>query len=127
MQTPHEHVLSRREREIMDVVYRLGEATAREVARRMHDDVGYDSIRVTLSILHGKGHLSRRQDGRRYVYSPAVPVDDASRSAVGRIVRTFFGGSPSKAILAMIDMSSDKLSQEELDEIAAMIEREKQS
>ena len=127
MKKPPHSDLSRREREIMDIVYRLREAGAAEVASRMHDDPGYDSVRVTLGILEKKGHLKHRLDGRRYVYSPTVPHSQATRSAMRGVVQTFFRGSPSKAILTLLDMSSTKLSQEELDEIAGWIEKERQS
>lgn len=119
--------LSRREREIMDIVYRLGEARVSDVVNRMEDDPGYDSVRVTLGILAKKGHLRHRREGRRYVYSPTVPRDQASRSAVRNLLRTFFGGSPSRAILTMLDESSTHLSREELTEIAAWLEKDKKS
>ena len=73
MEDPLHTTLSRREREIMDIVYQLGEAGVAEVASRMRDDPGYDSVRVTLGILEKKGHVTHRQDGRRYLYSPTVP------------------------------------------------------
>jgi predicted transcriptional regulator len=117
--------LSRREREIMDIVFRLGEAGVADVLQHMHDDPGYDSVRVTLGILKRKGHLKSQREGRRYLYSPTVTRDTATKSALGNLVQTFFEGSPSKAILTLIDMSSDRLSEEELGEIAAMIEKGK--
>jgi predicted transcriptional regulator len=127
MKKPPPKYLSKREREIMDIVYRLGEAGASDVSRRMEDDPGYDSVRVTLGILAKKGHLTYRRENRRHIYSPTVPREKASRSAVQGLVRTFFEGSPSKAILAMLDESSARLSDEDLDEIAAWLEREKKS
>jgi predicted transcriptional regulator len=124
--SPHAK-LSRRERQIMDIVYKLGETSVSDVQERIEDDPGYDSIRVTLSILAKKGHLTHRRDGRRYIYSPTVSRKRASRSAARSLIETFFGGSPSEAILTMLDVSSAKLSEKELDEIAALIEREKES
>ncbi len=118
--------LSRREREIMDIVYRLGEAGAHEVAAQMKDDAGYDTVRVTLGILEKKGHLKHRKDGRRNIYAPTVPRERATKTAVHNLTRTFFGGSPTKAILTMLDLSSRKLSEAELDEIAEWIEQERQ-
>lgn len=118
--------LSRRESEIMDVVYRLGEATVADVAGLMGDDPSYDTVRVTLGILVRKGHLRHRREGRRYVYSPTVSHERATRSALQGVVRTFFGGSPSKAILTMLDASAEQLTQEELEQIAKMIEQERQ-
>ena len=125
MERPDAADLSRREREIMDIVYRLGEAGASEVCARMRDDPGYDSVRVTLGILERKGHLKHRQDGRRYVYSPTVPHQKATRSAMRNLLQTFFRGSPSKAVLSLLDMSSERLSRSELDEIAEWIENER--
>ncbi len=117
--------LSRREREIMEILYRLGEASAADVVGRMDPDPGYDSVRVTLGILEKKGHVKHRQDGRRYVYTPEVPHETASRSAIRNVLHTFFRGSPSRAILALLGMS--RLSREELDVIAKWIEEERKS
>ncbi len=117
--------LSRREREIMEILYRLGEASAADVVGRMDPDPGYDSVRVTLGILEKKGHVKHRQEGRRYVYTPTVPHETASRSAIRNVLHTFFRGSPTRAILALLGMS--RLSREELDTIAKWIEEERKS
>ncbi len=117
--------LSRREREIMEILYRLGEASAADVVGRMDPDPGYDSVRVTLGILEKKGHVKHRQEGRRYIYTPTVPHETASRSAIRNVLQTFFRGSPSRAILALLGMS--RLSREELDVIAKWIEEERKS
>lgn len=117
--------LSRREREIMNVLYKLGEASVSEVVDRIPDEPGYDTIRVTLGILTRKGFLKRRKQDRRYIYKPIVPREKASRTAVSNLLETFFAGSPSKAVLAMLDESSAKISKKELDEIAAWVERER--
>ena len=109
----------------MDIIYRLGEAGANEVTRQMKDDAGHDTVRVTLGILERKGHLKHRKDGRRNMYSPTVPRERATKTAVQNLTRTFFKGSPSKAILTMLDLSSSKLSEDELDEIAAWIQQER--
>jgi BlaI family penicillinase repressor len=122
--TPHTR-LSRREREIMEIVYRLGEASVADVVGRIEHDPGYDSVRVTLGILERKGHLKHRREGRHYVYTPTVPHETASRTAVRNVLHTFFRGSPSRAILALLGMS--RLSREELDEIAEWIEEERKS
>ena len=116
----HTH-LSRRESQIMDAVYRLGEASVADVACRLPDAPAYNAVRVTLGILEKKGYLTHRQDGPRYLYAPAVPADKAKLSALQHLMQTFFSGSPSSAILTLLDMSSAKLSEEELDEIAARI------
>jgi len=127
MKKPPYSSLSRREREIMDIVYELGEAAVSDIVPRMSDEPSYNSIRVTLGILTKKGHLKHYTDGRRYIYAPTVPREKASRSAAGNLVKTFFGGSPSRAILTMLDMSSSRLTESELEEIARMIEKEKKS
>ena len=127
MDKPLHSELSRREREIMDIVFQLGEAGVAEVSGRMGDDPGYDSVRVTLGILEKKGHVTHRPDGRRYVYRPTVPHAKATKTALRKVLKTFFGGSPSKAILTLLDMSAARLSQEELDEIANWIDEEKAS
>jgi predicted transcriptional regulator len=106
----------------MDVVYRLGEASAADVAHRLPDAPGYHTIRVTMGILERKRCLTHRTDGARYIYRPTLPLDKAKRTALDHTVRTFFRSSPGSAILTLLDMSARKLSREELDEIAAWIE-----
>jgi predicted transcriptional regulator len=115
--------LSRRERQIMDVVYRLGEAGAAEVARALPDHPAYNTVRVTLGILERKGFLKHRQDGPRYVYAPTIARERAQQSAMKHVLKTFFEGSPSAAILALLDGSSAKLSQQDLDDIARAIDQ----
>jgi predicted transcriptional regulator len=117
--------LSRREREIINIVYELGEANVSDVCGRMEDDPGYDSVRITLGILTKKGHLTYRRENRKYIYMPTVPHKRASRSAAKNMMRTFFDDSPKRAIMAMIDMSSSKMTREELDEIASYVEKER--
>ena len=117
--------LSRREREIMDIVYELGEANVSDVCGRMEDDPGYDSVRITLGILAKKGYLAHRRENRKYIYTPVVPRKRASQSAAKNLMRTFFNDSPKKAIMAMIDMSSSAMTLEELNEIASYIEEER--
>jgi predicted transcriptional regulator len=113
---------SRREREIMDAVYNLEEASAADVARHLRDEDGYDSIRVILGILEKKGYLQHRREGKRHIYLPTVSREKATQSALSHVMKTFFQGSPSSAILALLDMSSSNLSQDELEEIASKIE-----
>lgn len=119
--------LSRRERQIMDVIYQLGQAAAPDVCRQMIDDPGYDSVRVTLGILEKKGHVKHKKDGKRNIYYPTVPQEHATRNAVRNLTKTFFKGSPSRAIVSMLDMSSTRLTEEDLDEIAEWIENERKS
>jgi predicted transcriptional regulator len=117
--------LSRREREIMNIIYKLGEAAVSDVVDRIPDEPGYDTIRVTLGILTKKGYLKRYKLDRRYIYVPTVPREKASRSAVTNLLDTFFAGSSSRAVLAMLDESSTRISKQDLDRIAAWIERER--
>lgn len=123
MTDPLHDRFSRRERQIMDAVYALGEATAAEVVERLGEPAAYDSVRVTLGILEKKGFLDHRQDGPRHVYFPTVPAEEAQQSAMSHLLSTFFGGSPSRAILAFLDMTESRLSKEELDEISEWIEK----
>jgi predicted transcriptional regulator len=118
--------LSRREREIMNIVYEIGEANVSDVCERMEDDPGYDSVRITLGILTRKGFLTHRRENRKYIYMPTVPHKRASRSAAKNMLRTFFNDSPKQAIMAMIDMSSSKMTKKELDEIASFIQKERE-
>jgi BlaI family penicillinase repressor len=114
--------LSRRERQIMDVIYARGSATVREVMDSMPAPPGYSAVRAMLRILEEKGHLEHRQDGPRYVYRPVVPREEARESALRRLLGTFFDGSAERAVAALLDLSSEDLGQEELDRLAAMIE-----
>ena len=115
--------LSRREREMMDIVYRLGEATAAEVRQGLADPPSYSAVRTTLRILEEKGHLEHRKDGPRYVFSPTVPPRQARRSALRRVMKTFFAGAPDQAFAALLDISGRDLTPEELDRIAGLIEK----
>lgn len=119
---PIHHVLGRREREIMDVVFRRGEASVADVVGELGEDSMYDSVRVTLRNLEKKGYLTHRREGQHYVYRPTVRREAARRSAMSHLLRTFFDDSPSSAILAFLDMSEERLSDEELEAIAARIE-----
>ena len=117
--------LSKRERQIMDILYQLGRASVSDVVQRMPDDTSYDSVRITLGILAKKGHAVYHRENRRYIYSPSVSSEKASRVAVRSLVRTFFGGSPSRAILSLLHNSSGKLSEEEIERIEAWLNKEK--
>jgi BlaI family penicillinase repressor len=118
--------LSRREREIMKILYRKGEAAVGDVAEAMTDGPGYNAVRVTLGILERKGRVTHREEGRRYVYRPVVDVEDASRGALRDVLKTFFAKRPSAAILAMLDEASTQLSQDEMDEIEQWIRRNRE-
>ncbi|HEV2132253.1 MAG TPA: BlaI/MecI/CopY family transcriptional regulator [Longimicrobiaceae bacterium] len=124
MAHPSPHLdLSRRERQIMDVVYRLGRVTTAEVLERLPDPPSYSAVRAMLRILEEKGHLQHEQDGPRYVYLPTVPRDSASESALKHLVRTFFGGSTEAAVTALLDISGEDLSDAELDRLSNLIDK----
>ena len=115
--------LSRREREIMDILYRHGRATARTVQAELVDAPSYSAVRATLRILEEKGHVSHQRRGRSYIYAPATERSSARHAAVERLVDVFFGGSPAEAILALIDERAADLSDDEFAEIEALIEQ----
>ena len=117
--------LSRREREIMDIVYTRGEASAADVSAALADPPSYSSVRALLRILEEKGHLKHREDGPRYVFLPTEPRAKASRSALRRVVETFFDGSLSGAVAALVDGEGARLSAEELKRIEAIIKQAK--
>jgi BlaI family transcriptional regulator, penicillinase repressor len=114
--------LSRRERQIMEIVYELGRATAAEVRERMPDPPSYSAVRAMLRILEDKGHIVHEQDGPRYVFLPIVPREEASETALRRLVRTFFGGSPEGAMAALLDLDGDRLDEDALQRLAEMID-----
>jgi predicted transcriptional regulator len=113
--------LSRREREIMDVIYRAGRATAAEVLERLSDPPGYSAVRALLRVLEEKGHLRHEQDGPRYVFLPTVPLERARQSALRQLLHTFFDGSTEQAVAALLDLSSTRLSEAELDRLGRLI------
>lgn len=114
--------LSRRKRQIMDELYRLGEAGVAEVVAQLADRPDYDAIRVTLANLEREGLVHHREEGQRYIYRPTVPPEEAERTAVQHLLKTFFAGSPSRAILTILDVASTQLPPEELKELARKIE-----
>jgi predicted transcriptional regulator len=112
--------LSRREREIMDVIYRAGRATAAEVLDQLADPPSYSAVRALLRVLEDKGHLRHEEDGPRYVFVPTVPPERARQSALRQILHTFFDGSTEQAVAALLDMKSN-LSDAELDRLSRLI------
>ena len=114
--------LSRRERQIMEIVYERGRVAAAEVRERMADPPSYSAVRAMLRILEDKGHLRHEQDGPRYVFLPTVPREEASETALRRLVRTFFGGSPEGAMAALLELEGENLDEEALQRIAERIE-----
>jgi BlaI family penicillinase repressor len=115
--------LSRRERQIMDILFAQGRATAADVMGALPDAPSYSAVRAMLRILEEKGHVRHEQDGPRYVYAPTVARDSAKKSAIRHVLRTFFEGSTSQAISALLDDEGARLSDAELDRLARMIER----
>jgi BlaI family penicillinase repressor len=115
--------LSRRERQIMDILFTQGRATAAEVMAALPDPPSYSAVRAMLRILEDKGHVRHEQDGPRYVYAPTVARESAKKSAIRHVLSTFFEGSASQAISALLDEDGAKLSDAELDRLARMIER----
>jgi predicted transcriptional regulator len=114
--------LSRREREIMEVVYRLAGATAAQIAAELPDPPSYSAVRAMLSILVDKGHLRHEERANRYLYLPTVPAGEARRRALRDVVRTFFQGSSKRAVVALIDQAGRELSPEDLRELRAMVD-----
>lgn len=114
--------LSRRERQIMDIVYRHGQATAAQILADMPDPPSYSAIRALLRILVEKKHLQHREDGPRYVYSPTLSRQTARTRALAQVVNTFFDGSALKAASALLGSSQRKLTKSELDELSALID-----
>jgi predicted transcriptional regulator len=120
--TPALTQLSRRERQIMDVVYRLGKAAVNDVLERLPDPPSYSAVRALMRILEEKGHLKHEQDGPRYVYIPTVPRDAAQGAALSHMVRTFFGGSTEAAVAALLELPEHGLSENELSRLSHLID-----
>ncbi len=113
--------LSRRERQIMDALYALGQATAAQVRERMPEPPGYSAVRALLRILEEKGHVRHEEDGPRYVYLPVVTARRAQRTALTHLVKTFFQGSAERAASALIESADTQLSDEELDRLERLV------
>jgi len=121
MSKPSLDQLARRERQIMEIVYRLGQATAADVLAELPDPPSYSAVRAHLRILEDKGHLRHNRDGVRYVFSPIVGRDRARRSALTQVVQTFFGGSAEQAVATLLDLSHEKLTDDDLGRLSALI------
>lgn len=113
--------LGRRERQILDIVFRLGEASVADVLAEMHDPPAYDSVRTMIRLLEGKRFLRHRREGNKYVYSPTQSHKSASQAALQHLMKTFFESSVADTLAAAIDLKSDNLSNEELDRLESMI------
>jgi predicted transcriptional regulator len=115
--------LSRRERQIMEIVYRLGTATVADVLKELAEDVSYSTVRAQLRILEEKGHLRHEEKDLRYVYMPVVTREKARRSALRSVIDTFFGGSAEEMVATLLDRSSTRLSADELDRLSVLVEK----
>jgi predicted transcriptional regulator len=113
--------LTRRERQIMDILYKRGRATAGEVMEDLAGNSHYSTVRTQLRILESKGHVSHEEQGLRYVYMPAVPRRAARKSALRHLVDTFFDGSVEQVVAAVLGGEGSKVSEEELDRIAELV------
>ena len=119
-------VLSRRERQIMDIIYRMGSATAADVMENLPDPPSYSAVRALLKVLELKGHLKHRQDGPRYVFSAKLSREKAKRSALTHLLQTFFDGSTEEAVATLLDVSKSELSDADLDRLTQLIKQAKQ-
>ena len=117
------HELSRRERQVLDIIYRLGEATAATVGAELPDNPSYSAVRGMLRVLEAGGLLRHRQDGPRYVYMPTVSRTRATRDAVRHLLETFFDSSTDEAVAALLDMDDARLSREQRDRVLAILEK----
>jgi predicted transcriptional regulator len=117
--------LSRRERQILDILYQRGKSSASEVREAMLDAPSYSAVRALLRILEEKGHIRHQAEGLKYVYLPTIAAEKAKRSAVKHLLETFFKDSPEQVVAALLDVSSTRLTSEELDRMAQMIAQAK--
>ena len=113
--------LSRRERQIMDVLYQHSNATVAEVMSALPDPPSYSAVRATLRVLEEKGHVRHEADGPRYVYVPAVPPDQARQSALTHVLKTFFNGSAEQAVVTLLEMSDSELSEADFERLAQRV------
>ena len=122
----HHAVLTKRERQIMDVLYRLGRANAGEIQALIPGAPSYSTIRTQLRVLEEKGHLRHEDDGVRYVYMPVVPRHAARRTAVKHLIDTFFDGSPANLLTALLGSDGARLTDVDLERIAALVKAAKE-
>lgn len=122
MATPFDQQLSRRERQIMEIVYQRGKASVADVIGSMDDPPSYSAVRTIMNLMVDKGFLKYRGEGKKYVYYPAVARDKARRSALNSVLDTFFSGSVAQAVVSLINSNKDKMSDEDLDRLAKLID-----
>jgi predicted transcriptional regulator len=123
MAKPLQIGLTRRERQIMDILYRRGRATAAEVLDDLAGNLSYSTVRTQLRVLEEKGHVRHQEDGPRYIYMPAVPRHTARKSALKHLVDTFFEGSSERVVAALLGGEGARISDEELDRIVELVEK----
>lgn len=114
--------LSRRERQIMDIIYRLGKASAKDVQENLPDPPSYSSVRALLVTLEKKGMVKHGKESRRYIYTPAITEKKARQSAIKRLVSTFFEGKPQNLVAALLDESDQNLTKEQIDDIRKLVD-----
>lgn len=119
----NQHELSRREREMMNIIFRTGQATAAEVLESMPDPPSYSAVRATLRVLEQKGHLKHQHDGTRYVYMPTINRERARSSALDQLLDTFFEGSAAEVVATLLEHSKDQMTPQELDRLSTLIEK----
>lgn len=124
---PSSDPLSRRERQIMDIILSSGEASARDIWEQMPDAPTYATVRTILRVLLEKGHLQHRQEGRSYIYSPKQSRDSVATSALQRLLQTFYGGSVEQAVNGLLQLKDTDLAPDELERIEQLIEQKKQN
>jgi len=124
MKKPKPNTLSRRERQIMDVLYKLEQATVADVLGRLTGKPNYSTVRAQLRVLEDKGHVQHEEHGLRFIYVPTVPRHIARRSALRHLVETFFEGSAEKVVAALLGGEVSRISQEELDRLARLITKD---
>lgn len=125
MAQPNPLQLSRRERQIMDILYARSQASVTDVLEAMPDPPSYSAVRAMLRMLEEKGHVRHKEEGRKFIYVPTVPADKARHSALRNLLRTFFGGSAAQAVASLIEMDKRKLSADDLDRLTLLIEQAK--
>jgi BlaI family transcriptional regulator, penicillinase repressor len=123
---PTELPMSRRERQIMDILFAAGRASGPEIQQRLEDSPSYSTVRTLLRILERKGYVRHKEEGLRYIYEPVMARETARKSALHRVLHTFFDGSAQQAVAALLDPKAFRLSRAELDELTKLIEKAKE-
>jgi predicted transcriptional regulator len=125
-QNAADSALSRRERQIMDILFSVGHATGQEIQQKLDGSPSYSTVRTLLRVLERKGYVRHREEGLRYIYAPVVSREIARKSALKRLLQTFFDGSAQQAVAALVDPKTFRLSRAELDELSQLIEKAKE-